>query len=84
MHLKAILKRNEKLKSKLRLLKITIRGKIIPQPKSLRWLKKVSSMSSYGPPRNYYGALKMNLKTCDKTTKLRVYKYVSLRYRSRV
>ena len=35
--------------------------------------KKVSSMSSNGPPRNYCGALKMNLKTCAKGTKLRVY-----------
>ena len=31
-------------------------------------------MSSNGPPRSYYGALKkMNLKTCAKGTKLRVY-----------
>ena len=30
-------------------------------------------MSSNGPPRNYYGALKTNLKTCAKGTKLRVY-----------
>ena len=51
---KTILKMNEKPNSKLRLPKVTIRGQIIPQPKSLRWLKKkVSSMSSYGPPRNY-------------------------------
>uniref|UniRef100_F6I4Y8 PGG domain-containing protein n=1 Tax=Vitis vinifera TaxID=29760 RepID=F6I4Y8_VITVI len=28
-------------------------------------------MSSYGPPRNYYGALKTDLKTCVKGTKLR-------------
>ena len=30
-------------------------------------------MSSNGPPRNYFEALKMNLKTCAKGTKLRVY-----------
>ncbi|RVX02552.1 Retrovirus-related Pol polyprotein from transposon TNT 1-94 [Vitis vinifera] len=30
-------------------------------------------MSSHGPPRNYCGALKTNLKTCVKGTKLRVY-----------
>ena len=35
--------------------------------------KNVSSMSSYGPPRNYCGALEVNLKTCAKGTKLRVY-----------
>ncbi|RVW24349.1 hypothetical protein CK203_098646 [Vitis vinifera] len=30
-------------------------------------------MSSHGPPRNYFEALKTNLKTCAKGTKLRVY-----------
>ena len=35
--------------------------------------RKVSGMSSHGPSRNYCGTLKMNLKTCDKGTKLRVY-----------
>ena len=30
-------------------------------------------VSSTGPPRNYCGALKTNLKTCVKGTKLRVY-----------
>ena len=54
VYLKTILKMNEKPNSKLGLPRVTIRGQIIPQPKSLRWLKKkVSSMSSYGPPRNY-------------------------------
>ena len=53
LYLKIILKMNEKPKSKLGLPSVTIRGQIIPQPKSLRWLRKVSSMSSYGPPRNY-------------------------------
>ena len=38
--------------------------------------KKVSSMSSNGPPRNYYGALEVNLKTCAKGTKLRVYNFL--------
>ena len=38
--------------------------------------KKVSSMSNNGPPRNYYGALEVNLKTCAKGTKLRVYIHV--------
>ena len=56
--------------------RVTIRGQIIPRPKSLRWLKKkVSSMSSNRPSRNYRGALKTNLKTCAKWTKLRVYTY---------
>ena len=41
--------------------------------------KKVSSMSSNGPPRNYYGALEVNLKTCAKGTKLRVYTYRNLK-----
>ena len=31
-------------------------------------------MSSYGPPRNYRGALEVDLKTCAKGTKLRVYR----------
>ena len=35
--------------------------------------KKVSCTSSNRPPRNYYETLKMNLKTCAKGTKLRVY-----------
>ncbi|KAJ9671211.1 hypothetical protein PVL29_027276 [Vitis rotundifolia] len=35
--------------------------------------KKVSSINSNGPPRNYYGALEVNLKTCAKGTKWRVY-----------
>ena len=30
-------------------------------------------MSSYGPPRNNYGALKVNLKACAKEAKWRVY-----------
>ena len=36
-------------------------------------LENISSMSRNGPPRNYYGALEMNLKTCAKGTKWRVY-----------
>ena len=65
---------NEKPKSKIGLLRVTIRVQIIPLPKSPRWLKKkVSSMSSNGPPRNYCGVLKTNLKTCARGTKLRVY-----------
>ena len=36
--------------------------------------KKVSSMNSNGPPRNYGGVLEVNFKTCTKGTKLRVYK----------
>ena len=32
-------------------------------------------VSSTGPPRNYCGALKTNLKTCVKGTKLRVYRW---------
>ena len=33
-------------------------------------------MSSNGPPRNYFEALKTNLKSCAKGTKLRVYTYI--------
>ena len=53
VHLKTILKRKEKPKSKSKPSRVTIRSQIIPQPKSPRWLKKVSSMSGYEPPRNY-------------------------------
>ena len=35
--------------------------------------KKVSGTSSNGPPRNYRGALEVDLKTCAKRAKLRVY-----------
>ena len=35
--------------------------------------KKVSCTGSNGPPRNYCGALEVNLKICAKGTKLRVY-----------
>ncbi|RVW62856.1 Retrovirus-related Pol polyprotein from transposon 17.6 [Vitis vinifera] len=38
-------------------------------------------MSSHGPPRNYFEALKTNLKTCAKGTKLRVYRRVCVDYR---
>ena len=48
-----------------------------------RGSKKVSSMSSNGLPRNYYGALKMNLKTCVKGTKWRVYNIIFERERER-
>ncbi|RVW17554.1 Retrovirus-related Pol polyprotein from transposon RE1 [Vitis vinifera] len=41
-------------------------------------------MSSNGPPRNYCGTLKTNLKTCAKGTKLRVYTHVPNRYWSDV
>ena len=34
-------------------------------------------MSSNGPPRNYFEALKTNLKSCAKGTKLRVYSMIS-------
>ena len=40
VYLKTILKMNEKPNSKLGLPKVTIRGQIITQPKSPRWLKK--------------------------------------------
>ena len=36
--------------------------------------KKISCTSSNGPPRNYCGSLKTNLKTCAKGIKLRVYR----------
>ena len=74
MYLKAILKMNEKPKSKLRLPRVTIRGQIIPQVVFEVVQKKVSSMSSNGPPRNYCGVLEVNLQTCAKWTKLRFYK----------
>ena len=71
-------KKQEKPKSKLGLPSVTIRGHIILRPKSPRWVKKkVSSMSSNGPPRNYCGALKTNLKTCAKGEKLRVHTCIS-------
>ena len=75
VHLKAILKRKEKKpKSKLGLPKV-IMGLDKSLNQSLRGnSKKVSSMSSNGPPRNYGGVLEVNFKTCAKGTKLRVYK----------
>ena len=45
--------------------------------------KKVSSMNSNGLPRNYCGVLKMNLKTCAKGTKWRVYNIIFERERER-
>ena len=63
-------------KSKLGLLRVTI-GLNESLYQSLRGgSKKVSSMSSYGPLRNYCGALEVNLKTYAKGTKLRVYNLV--------
>ena len=51
-----------------------MRGLINPSTKvSEVAQKKVSSTSSNGPPRNYCGALEVNLKACAKGTKLRVY-----------
>ena len=47
-------------------------------------LEKIGYTSSNGPSENYYEALEVNLKTCAKRTKLRVYKYAPLRYKSRV
>ena len=61
VHLKTILKMNEKPNSKLGLPKVTIRGQINLSTKvSEVTQKNVSSMSSNGPPRNYCGALKTN------------------------
>ena len=37
--------------------------------------RKVSSVSSYGLPRDYCKVLEMDFKTCAKGTKLRVYTY---------
>ena len=73
VHLKIILKRKEKPKSKLGLLRVIMGfDKYLNQ--SLQGsLKKISSMSSNGLPRNYCGALEVNLKTCAKGTKLKVY-----------
>ncbi|KAL6312710.1 hypothetical protein AAG906_024668 [Vitis piasezkii] len=43
--------------------------------------RKVSYTSSSRPSRNYYGALKVNLKICAKGTKLRVYRVIGNTYR---
>ena len=60
--------------SRSRLPRITIRGQINLSTKvSEVTQKNVSSTGSNGPPRNYYGAPEVNLKTCAKGTKLRVY-----------
>ena len=40
--------------------------------------ENISSMSNNGPLRHYYGALEMNLKTCTKGTKMRVYTWFCL------
>ena len=40
--------------------------------------KKISSISSNGSSKNYCGALEVNLKTCAKGTKLRVYTNIDL------
>ena len=40
--------------------------------------KRVSRTSSNGPPRNYRGALEVNLKTYAKGTKLRVYTFIAI------
>ena len=67
-------KGKKKPKSKLGLPKV-IMGLDKSLNQSLRGnSKKVSSMSSNGPPRNYGGVLEVNFKTCAKGTKLRVYK----------
>ena len=39
--------------------------------------KKTSCMGSNGPPKNYYGVLKENLKTCAKGTKWRAYRFIA-------
>ena len=62
VYLKAILKKQEKPKSKLGLPRVTIRDQIIPQKVSEVIQKKISRTSSNGPPRNYRGALEVNLK----------------------
>ena len=78
-------KNNKSLSLKLGLPRVTIRGQINLSTKvSEVTQKKVSRMSSNRPPRNYFEALKTNLKSCAKGTKLKVYKYAPLRYRSRV
>ena len=77
VYLKAILKKQEKPKSKLGLPRVTIKGRINLLPKvSEVTQKKVNCTSTNGPPRNYRGALEVNLKTCAKGTKLRVYIWV--------
>ena len=40
--------------------------------------ENISSMSSNGPPRNTCGALEVNLKTCAKGTKGRVYSFIKI------
>ena len=65
-------------KSKLRLPRVTT-GLDKSLNQSLQGgSKNVSSMSSYGPPRNYCEALEVNLKTCAKGIKLRVYTIMCL------
>ena len=63
VYLKAILKKQEKPKSKLGLPRVTIRGQINVSTKvSEVTQKKVNCTSSNGPPRNYYGTLKTKFK----------------------
>ena len=48
-----------------------MRGQINPSTKvSEVAQKRVSCMSSHGPPRDYYGVLKEHLKTCAKGDKI--------------
>nr|CAN74928.1 hypothetical protein VITISV_038595 [Vitis vinifera] len=51
--------------------------KLLEQAAISTW-KRVSRTSSNGPPRNYRGALEVNLKTCAKRAKLRVYSHIPL------
>ena len=72
-------KNNKSLSLKLGLPRVTIRGQINLSTKvSEVTHKKVSCTSSNGPPRGYCGALEVNLKTCAKGTKLRVYNVISV------
>ena len=76
VNLKAILKIKEKPKSKLGLPRVTM-GLDKSFNQSLRdSLKMVSCMSSYGPPRDYYGVLKEHLKTCVEGLKWRAYRRI--------
>ena len=72
-------KNNKSLSLKLGLPRVIIRGQINLSTKvSEATRKKVSCTSSNGPLRNYRGALEVNLRTCAKGTKLRVYKVRSI------
>ena len=68
---------NEKPKFGLGLPRVTIRGQIIPQSKFPNDSENVNYTSSNGPTNKHCGTLEVNLKTCAKETKLRVYNIIT-------